>query len=48
MPAIDSMRSSLPEGIIDAAARSTAELYEPLRRLPDRPMRVITYKRYFF
>jgi hypothetical protein len=40
MAAIDSMRSSLSGGIIDAAARSTDELYEPRRKLPDRPIRV--------
>jgi len=27
-------------GIIEAAARSTAELNEPPRKLPDKPMRV--------
>ena len=29
------------EQIIDAAARSIAELYEALRRLPERPIRLI-------
>jgi hypothetical protein len=40
MAAIDSMRSSLSGGIIAAAARNTAELYEPRRKLPDKPIKV--------
>ncbi|MGV0975454.1 MAG: hypothetical protein ACOYBO_05950, partial [Azonexus sp.] len=39
-PAIDSIRNSLSEGISEAAARSNAELYEPRRKLPDKPIRV--------
>ena len=30
------MRSSLSEGISEAAARSTAALYEPRRKLPEK------------
>src|SRR5918992_271637 len=41
MDAIDSMRSSAPWGIEDAAARSSAELKEPRRVLPEIPMMLI-------
>jgi hypothetical protein len=36
------IRNSAPEGIISAAARSSAELNEPRRRLPETPMIVVT------
>jgi hypothetical protein len=41
MPEIDSTRIVLPAGIIEAAARSTAELYDSCRKLPDKPIRLI-------
>src|SRR5882672_9177142 len=44
MSAIDSIRISLSAGISDAAARSTAELYEPRRVLPEMPMMRITMR----
>jgi hypothetical protein len=41
MPLIDSILISLSAGIIDAAARSSSELNEALRRLPEIPTTVI-------
>ena len=38
--AIDSMTTSTPDGALLAASRSSAELNEPLRRLPEIPMMV--------
>ena len=38
---IDAISSRAPAGISPAAARSNAELYEPLLRLPDTPTIVV-------